>query len=273
MLDLQTFTARASYKYAPSTIRRQLVNLQKFEKWLDERNLTLSSESVIEYLQEQMDKKLDGGSIRNIFFDIQSYVKLMGINLNLEKAREILPRFTLKEAKWMSEEEVRKLFDAALSTSPEIAVFIALAYEYGRRPGEVLSLRWEDIDFERKIIRFPILKRREREIAEFELKDYLIPLLSSLPREGERVFNITHRKLCKRFKRLSLFVLKKPFTPHSLRHSRITHLRKHGIPLDVVSKYIARHASIATTAKIYRHITEEEKSEIPESALARGERE
>ena len=169
----------------------------------------------------------------------------------------------------MKEEEVRKLFEAARTSSPDLAVFIALSYEYARRPGEALRLRWEDIDFSRKIIRFPILKKREEEIAEFELKDYLVPLLQSLPREGERVFNLSHRKLCKRFKRLSLFVLRKPFTPRSLRHSRITHLRQQGVPLEVVSKFVARHASVATTVKIYRHITEEERK-IPESVLGEG---
>lgn len=43
------------------------------------------------------------------------------------------------------------------------------------------------------------------------------------------------------------------FTPHDLRHTFVTMLRRHGVPLEVVSKLVA-HRSITTTADIYSHL-------------------
>jgi integrase len=43
------------------------------------------------------------------------------------------------------------------------------------------------------------------------------------------------------------------FTPHDLRHTFVTMLRRHRVPLEVVSKLVA-HRSITTTADIYSHL-------------------
>jgi site-specific recombinase XerD len=51
--------------------------------------------------------------------------------------------------------------------------------------------------------------------------------------------------------------------PHILRHTRITLLREVGVPLDVISKFLARHSSISTTASFYMGVTDEMKSMIP----------
>jgi len=46
-------------------------------------------------------------------------------------------------------------------------------------------------------------------------------------------------------------------------NSRITSLRNRGVPLDIVSKFVARHSRFDTTVQFYRGITEEEKVSIP----------
>lgn len=43
------------------------------------------------------------------------------------------------------------------------------------------------------------------------------------------------------------------FTPHDLRHTFVTTLRRHQVPLEVVSKLVT-HTSITTTADIYSHL-------------------
>ncbi len=48
-------------------------------------------------------------------------------------------------------------------------------------------------------------------------------------------------------------------------NSRLTSLRNRGIPLDLVSKYVARHSRFDTTVQFYRGITEEEKISIPKA--------
>ena len=47
------------------------------------------------------------------------------------------------------------------------------------------------------------------------------------------------------------------FTPHDLRHTFVTTLRRHQVPLEVVSKLVT-HKSITTTADIYSHLDAED---------------
>ncbi len=47
------------------------------------------------------------------------------------------------------------------------------------------------------------------------------------------------------------------FTPHDLRHTFVTTLRRHHVPLDVVSKLVT-HRSVTTTADVYSHLDAED---------------
>jgi integrase/recombinase XerD len=47
------------------------------------------------------------------------------------------------------------------------------------------------------------------------------------------------------------------FTPHDLRHTFVTTLRRHRVPLEVVSRLVT-HKSITTTADIYSHLDAED---------------
>ena len=44
------------------------------------------------------------------------------------------------------------------------------------------------------------------------------------------------------------------FTPHSIRHGVISQLLKQGIPIQDISRVVARHSKIGTTYDIYGHI-------------------
>lgn len=273
MLDLETFERRAGYKFKPSTLRRKIINLSIFKRFLEENNLKLNEESIVKFLDHLMSKGYSPGAIRNMFYDIQSYCKLMLVDIDLEKVRELVPPLVVPEAPWLRPDEVRALLNIS---DPVMRCAIAIMYAYARRPGEVLQLQWSDIDFARKRIRFRILKKRlgRDEYAEYDLEDWIAILLNQLPREGERVFNISQKHFNRKFRKLAQLILGKKVTPHILRHSRITHLRQAGVPIDVVSKHVARHAKIETTIRIYRHVSEEEVREIPKAKemLFTGER-
>lgn len=47
------------------------------------------------------------------------------------------------------------------------------------------------------------------------------------------------------------------FTPHDLRHTFVTTLRRHRVPLEVVSKLVT-HRSVTTTADVYSHLDAED---------------
>ena len=59
------------------------------------------------------------------------------------------PRVPLREMKPPSPDQVVRLFRLAQESDPDLATFITLAASSGARRGELIALRWKDIDVER----------------------------------------------------------------------------------------------------------------------------
>jgi integrase len=59
------------------------------------------------------------------------------------------PRVPMRELKPPDPDQVVRLFRVALESDPELATFIMLAASSGARRGELLALRWSDIDLDR----------------------------------------------------------------------------------------------------------------------------
>ena len=59
------------------------------------------------------------------------------------------PRVPLKELKPPDPDQVVRVFHLAQESDPELATFIMLAASSGARRGELLALRWSDIDLDR----------------------------------------------------------------------------------------------------------------------------
>jgi len=60
------------------------------------------------------------------------------------------PRVPLKELKPPDPDQVVRVFHLAEESDPELATFIMLAASSGARRGELLALRWSDIDLDRR---------------------------------------------------------------------------------------------------------------------------
>lgn len=62
------------------------------------------------------------------------------------------PRVPVKELKPPSPEEVARLFQLASEANPRLAMLLVLAASTGARRGELLALRWTDVDLDGKVI-------------------------------------------------------------------------------------------------------------------------
>lgn len=76
---------------------------------------------------------------------------------------------------WDAVESLRSHEGSNRRAAPEIADFLVLTLLWGGRQGEVLSLRWENVDFERGIVCFPDTKNDE--VHEFPLAPYARAIL------------------------------------------------------------------------------------------------
>lgn len=149
-------------------------------------------------------------------------------------------------------------------------VLYVLAFRLGLRRGELLGLRWKDIDFKNDVLHVrqqvnhegmvttPKSKKAKRAIP---LTDDLMTLLREHKLKlgalgAEYVFPDEaggHRKpraLDKHFERATARAGIEGYTLHDLRHTAITRWREKGIDLEVAAA-LAGHSTIKITAEIY----------------------
>jgi len=172
----------------------------------------------------------------------------------------------------LSREEIDKLLKVA--KNPRDNCILALMYGHGMRISEVTNLKVEDIRFnEKKIIiqgkggkerindikpcifrRLELwLKLREDLVSRFKNKIDSV----FVSKYGKRISVGGIRGVFKKYKKLAK-IKKKRITPHSLRHTFITHAIEDGVPVPEVQNFVG-HERIETTM-IYFHIAQMNKS-------------
>lgn len=178
--------------------------------------------------------------------------------------------------RWLTHEELAKLFAAALGEAPNrlprIYRFIALAYYTASRKGALQGLTWFQVDLERSKIRLnpegraqtkkrrpvvpvdsdlaPILARAKAEKTNelvldetgsirtaFEAAVERAGLAPPLPEGATAAQRAAHRR--------------QAVTPHTLRHTRAVHLAQAGTDLWVIAGLLGD--TIATVEKNYLH--------------------
>jgi len=158
--------------------------------------------------------------------------------------------------------EIGRLLDAC----PAYLRFIVFtAIHTGLRKGDILNLKWRDIDLEVGIIR--VEEAKTQKIRTIILNNDMIVLLKSLHRgDSQYVFPGKNGKPFKDIKRSFQTALKDAMIEqhsdrrlkivfHSLRHSCVSLLKERGADSMAVQSYVD-HASQEMTAR-YTHLTDE----------------
>ena len=195
------------------------------------------------------------------------------------------PQVERQEMEVMDAAEAAQLLATAATTRLYVPIFLALAT--GMRRGELLALRWSDVDLPRASLRVvqsleqtaaglrfkaPKTKRSRRTIAlspaavevlqEHRVKQLEERLLLGLGKdERGLVFaqitgeTINPRNFTKEFGRVVKRSGVRPVTFHGLRHAHITALLQAGVHPKVASER-AGHSSITVTMDRYSHVLE-----------------
>ncbi len=152
----------------------------------------------------------------------------------------------------LNPEEVAKLF---LELSPSgrrnhwTKPVVQLALETAMRRGELLSLRWQHIDLERRIAFLPQTKNGESRTV--PLSTEAIEIFLSLPRSIEdRIFPIKHYTLDAAFKKAVRRAGLSDFHFHDLRHMAITAMAKK-LPNLIELSAVSGHKSLAMLKRYY----------------------
>ncbi|CAL8981593.1 Putative prophage phiRv2 integrase [Rhodoplanes serenus] len=164
--------------------------------------------------------------------------------------------------RYLTSEEISRLGEAMEAieseskVSPYTLAAIRLLLLTGARRGEILTLKWEYVDFERGMLFLPDSKTGRKSIP---LNDLALDLLQSLPRESENSWVIPGRKQDRPLVELKTAwrsVLKraslKNVRIHDLRHTFASIAAAEGASLLIIGKLLG-HRNPQTTQR-YAHL-------------------
>lgn len=237
-------------------------------------------------------KPMKPKTVQNIHMNVRAALS-QALKLDLIKKNPAenvtLPKVKKYKAEIYDQEEVELLIKKVKDTDLEVPICLEVAL--GLRRGELLALKWQDIDFDNCKVKIRnnlvqvgneiIIKepKTESSIREIELPTTIIQLL----KKERKKYIEKKMRLGKEFNDNDLIICKKngdPFKPHSftnkfrrflarnnlktirlhdLRHTNATLMLKYGINPKVAQQRLG-HSSISTTMDVYSHvITEVEK--------------
>jgi integrase/recombinase XerC len=167
-----------------------------------------------------------------------------------------------KEPAFLTREQFDRLI--RFVPDPRFRSIIVIAASTGMRAGELINLRWEDIDFHSGFIRlrnrpdFILKGKRGRSIP---LNKTAVREITQMPCDSEFVFHkekqlkLPVASISRKFKK----IIRKAGLPeeihfHSLRHSYATWLIQQKVPASYVQRFLG-HSNISTTM-IYAHADE-----------------
>jgi integrase len=162
--------------------------------------------------------------------------------------------------RYLDRDEACRLFAAA---DPVVLVpVLVVALGTGMRKGEILSMKWKDLDLVRGII--TITDQKNGKTDKIPASGEVVAALGAIPRRGEFVFwneeTKTHlRDVKKIFGEAVARAEIQDFRFHDLRHTAFSWMDQEGVKITTIQK-IARHASIEMTRR-YIHDRPEDQRE------------
>jgi len=240
---------------------------QKSEKGrADGKNGGLSKRSL-KYIQQ---------ILNNIF---KQAVKEGFISSNPAQDVKICYNYMENNVHVLTKEQVQKFLETAKSSQYYIAYLIELTT--GLRRGEILGLKWSDINWEQSSITIkrevvlingkPVLQERVKTNTSYRtlfISPEILELLKQLPKTSEFIFTTRNKTLInpRNFIRDFKNILKKAGLPqairfHDLRHTYATLLLQSGLSLKYIQQDLG-HSKASFTLQRYSHVTTDYNSEV-----------
>lgn len=239
--------------YSPRTVKGYLGHMVAFTRFLGKSPAEMGETEIRQYLHYLKTEKRVSWSNINVGYCALKffYTKTLHRNWNVEhiprpKAPKTLPNV-------LSRSEVGKIFDATENLKHR--VILMTAYSGGLRVSEVAHLKISDIDSSRMVIRVDQGKgKKDRytllsEVLLKELRCYYRlwrPTTWLFPgKDRDKPIDVgSIQRVFKRAKEKA--GIRKPATPHTLRHSFATHFLEDGGDIFRLKELLG-HSSLKTT--------------------------
>ncbi len=279
----------------------QKAPLKHKEEWLNHLMIErgLSKDSLLAYKQDidlfenftkQLDVKLEeiddellllfavtikkeGNSARTLsrrFSSLRSFFKYCSSEEYISSNPALFldsPKFMNEIPSILSQEEIVKMIDHKKDhdkSAQRNSLSIELLYACGLRVSELINIKINDIDFERKIIKTHGKGDKDRlipmhEKACLKIKEFISHIRPQFNPKCDELFvnrsgnPLTRQYVWKMIQQIALEVgIRNKVSPHTFRHSFATHLLENGADLRSVQLLLG-HSDLAAT-QIYTHI-------------------
>jgi len=147
--------------------------------------------TIIGHMQRKDGQKTKNGTKRLYCYAYDAFVKMLKMSWDM-------PTYTQEDHDPFVPDETE--LDALINSAKSklLAAFLQCLKETFGDPGEVLRIKWSDVDTNNKAIRlrYPVKNHLPRTL---QVSNRLLAMLESLPKKGERVFPISYANMLRRF--------------------------------------------------------------------------
>jgi len=248
-----------SRKYSTKTIKAYVYYNKNFLEFIKKASTEVINEDIKDFLVYLSEQKEVSTSSLNIAVNALKFY--YGEVLKREFVYEIKrPKKDRKLPVVLSHEEVKKVFSSI--TNLKHKAILMLTYSAGLRVGEVVRLKIEDVDAQRKLIHIRSAKGRKDRytilsaVALRVLKEYLEKYqpekwLFCGALESRHISTRTVQAIFEQAKERAN--IQKDVTVHSLRHSFATHLLESGTDIRYIQELLG-HKNLKTT-ELYTYVS------------------
>ena len=233
--------------------------LRRFLEFLGEKHVKdVTVYDVDLFLARLREAGWESSSVYTAAVAVKRFLEFLGLREGI--AGFELPRRERPLPRYLTQEEVAKI--VASCSSLRDKVIVLLLYSTGLRVSELVSLKLDDIDLERRTIRVRGKGGKERVVFFPEsLSKLLHEYIQSLDgrsdflfpsRNGHIHYTTVERIVRRAAERAGV---RKKVTPHVLRHSFATQSLAMGLDIREIQELLG-HSSLSTT-QVYAHVSRE----------------
>ena len=217
--------------------------------------VALTPQKIAQHRDERLKEIAPATVIRELsyFSSIINHARReWGIHINNPVALVAKPKSTQGRTRIMDTTETNALFEALRPVGRKsiwMLPLVRLALETAMRRSELLGLRWEHVDIERRTVFLQLTKNGGSRTV--PLSSEAIRILQSVPRRIDgQVFPITHEVVSQAFNRARKQAGVEDIRFHDLRHMAITRLAEK-LPNLIELSAVSGHKSLAMLKRYY----------------------
>lgn len=262
-------------KLQPATLSSYTTDLRTLDRFVLGISVLNITQSMLRAYMRQMSKQdLAIMTIRRKFHCYRTFwkwLRLSDIDDRLLPEQIQLPKRRRKQPVWLTDSQL-KIFVETLDGDPMLDLAWMMLAVLGVRRGELVGMKWSDIDMEGMKITIPPDKGGRARVLHYSnaLQYRIYRLMDSF--QGDRpddVFKMKKTTIHKYFKAhlVACNLHHEGFTMHSLRHTFASHLISRGVDITIVKELLG-HKDITHTMIYIHHNQEQFKQAMSQHILS-----